>query len=48
MLRITLSFRKTTRDVKLFNYIDSKEKNEKSEFIKDAVEFYINYLEGLK
>ena len=45
MLRFTTSFRETTRDVKLFTTVDSKEKNEKSEFIKDALEFYIEHLE---
>jgi len=48
LLRTTVSYKKTTRDVKLFNEVDGKEKNEKSEFIKDALEFYIKYLEGLK
>jgi len=48
LLRTTVSYKKTTRDVKLFSEVENKEKNEKSEFIKDALEFYIKYLEGLK
>ena len=48
LLRTTVSYKKTTRDVKLFSEVENKEKNEKSEFVKDALEFYIKYLEGLK
>lgn len=43
MPKIDLSFKKTTRDMKLFTTVNSKE--EKSDFIKDAIEFYIEYLE---
>ena len=46
MLRITLSFKQTTRDVKLYNLINGKE--EKSDFVKDCVEFYIKSLEKEK
>lgn len=42
MLRVTVSFKQTTRDLKLFEIINNKE--EKSDFIKDAVEFYLKYL----
>lgn len=37
--KITVSFKHTKRDTKLFNISDSQE--EKSEFIKDAIEFYL-------
>lgn len=39
MLRITVSFKQTTRDLKLYTAIKSQE--EQSEFIKKAVEFYL-------
>lgn len=45
MPKINVSFKQTSRDLKLFKVVDSKEKNEKSEFVKDAIEFYIRYLE---
>ncbi|WP_315117445.1 hypothetical protein [uncultured Clostridium sp.] len=44
MLRIAVSFKKTTRDVKLFTYLNSLE--EKSDFIKRATEHYINHLKN--
>lgn len=43
MLRITLSFKKTLRDIKLFNIVDGKE--EKSDYIKDCIEFYEKQLD---
>lgn len=43
MNKITVSFKNTTRDVKLYIHIKGQE--EKSEFIKKAVEHYIIYLE---
>ena len=43
MLRITLSFKQTSRDIKLFNIVDGKE--EKSDYIKDCIEFYEKHLE---
>lgn len=46
MSRITVSFKNTTKDIKLFTEINSQE--EKSEFIKDAVRYYIKYLEEKK
>ena len=41
---IPVSFKKTTRDLRLFTYVDALE--EKSDFAKDAFEFYIQYLEN--
>lgn len=38
MLRITLSFKQTTRDLRLYTLVNSKE--EKSDFIKDCIDFY--------
>ena len=46
MLRINLSFKNTTKDIKLYTIINSKE--EKSEFIKSCVEFYLKELEKEK
>lgn len=46
MSRIVVSFKKTTRDIKIFTYVDALE--EKSDFIKDALEFYIKYLKEKK
>lgn len=46
MSRIVVSFKKTTRDIKIFTYVDALE--EKSDFIKDALEFYIKHLEKIK
>ena len=38
--RINVSFKNNERDEKLLKYIKSK--NDKSNFIKDCIEFYIN------
>lgn len=38
--RINVSFKNNERDEKLLNYIRSK--NDKSNFIKDCIEFYLN------
>ncbi|WP_164968022.1 hypothetical protein [Clostridium tetani] len=46
MKRITVSFKNTTKDIKLYTYIKSQE--EQSVFIKKAVEHYINFIEGKK
>ena len=46
MQRITVSFKQTTRDLKLFTEVKNME--EQSDFIKKAIEFYIKYLDGLK
>lgn len=43
MPKIDVSFKKTSRDMKLYLEVSSKE--EKSDFIKKAIEFYMNYLE---
>ena len=43
MLRITLSFKQTTKDIRIYNLINSQE--EKSEFVKNAVEFYSKHLQ---
>ncbi len=45
-MKIDVSFKKTTRDMRLYARVISEE--EKSEFIKKAIEFYINYLESNK
>jgi len=42
---IQVSFKKTTRDIKIFTYVDSLE--EKSDFVKDAIEFYLKSKEVL-
>ena len=44
MPRINVSFKQTTRDMKLYDIVNSKEKNEKSEFVKDAIEYYVELL----
>lgn len=43
MPKVNLSFKQTTRDMRLYTAIIAKE--EKSDFIKDAIEFYLKYLE---
>lgn len=44
--RIQLSFKGTTRDMKLYMAVISEE--EQSEFIKKAIEFYLKYKEKLE
>lgn len=44
MTRITVSFKKTKRDLKLFTEVKNKE--EQSDFIKDAIEFYLKNKEN--
>ena len=39
MTRITVSFKQTTRDMKLYTLVKNME--EQSDFIKDAIEFYL-------
>lgn len=46
MAKIDVSFKKTTRDMKLYTYVNALE--EKSDFVKDAIEYYIKYLEEKK
>ncbi|WP_315119481.1 hypothetical protein [uncultured Clostridium sp.] len=43
MPRIAVSFKQTSRDLKLYTYVDALE--EKSDFIKDAIEFYLKHKE---
>lgn len=43
MPKINLSFKQTTRDMRLYTMVIGRE--EKSDFIKDAIEFYLRYLE---
>lgn len=44
MKKITISFKNTTKDIKLLDCI--KEQEEKSQFIKDAIEYYIKQSEN--
>ena len=46
MPRMGVSFRETVRDLTLFNEVQGKEKLEKSEFVKDAIEHYMEYLKN--
>ena len=39
---IQVSFKKTTKDIRIYSYVDSLE--EKSLFIKEAIAFYISTL----
>lgn len=41
--KITISFKNTTKDMKLFVTVNSQE--EKSDFVKRAIEHYIKHLE---
>ena len=45
MPKIDVSFKQKARDMKLFTYVDVLD--EKSDFVKDAIEFYIRHLEGV-
>lgn len=40
---VQVSFKKKTRDTRLFIYVDVLE--EKSDFVKDAIEFYLKHLD---
>lgn len=44
MSKLNVSFKNTTKDMKLLSYISVQE--EKSQFIKDCIEFYLDYLEN--
>lgn len=44
MCKIEVSFKKTSRDQRLYKVVNSKEKSEKSEFVKKAIEYYIGFL----
>lgn len=46
MSTVTVSFKQTSRDMKLYTTVNSLE--EKSVFIKDAIEFYLKHLEKEK
>ncbi len=41
--KITVSFKNTTKDMKIYVTVNSQE--EKSDFIKKALEYYIKYLD---
>lgn len=43
LIKVDVSFKKTTRDTKLYNAVMIQE--EKSEFVKKAIELYIKHLE---
>ncbi|MEY8001633.1 hypothetical protein AB8U03_15795 [Clostridium sp. Mt-5] len=45
-MKVDVSFKQTTRDIKLYTAVMSQE--EKSEFVKKALEFYIKHLEKEK
>jgi len=44
LTRITVSFKQTTRDMKLYTMVKNLE--EQSDFIKNAIENYIKFIEG--
>lgn len=46
MPKLEVSFKQTSKDMKLFATVTSEE--EKSVFVKKALEFYIEYLENNK
>jgi hypothetical protein len=46
MPKLDISFKQTSKDMKLFAKVISEE--EKSDFVKKALEFYIRYLEKTK
>jgi len=46
MPKVEVSFKQTSKDMKLFAKVISEE--EKSVFVKNALEFYIEYLENNK
>lgn len=43
MPKVDVSFKKTSRDMKLYLAVSSKE--EKSDFVKNAIEHYLKYLD---
>lgn len=43
MKKVTISFKETTKDIRLFTIVNSQE--EKSDFVKRALEFYIKHFE---
>lgn len=46
MPKVDVSFKKTSRDMRLYSEVVSQE--EKSDFVKDALEFYIKYLNEIE
>lgn len=44
MPKIEVSFKQTSKDMKMYSAVKAEE--EKSDFVKKAIEFYIKYLEG--
>lgn len=46
MPKVDVSFKKTSRDMKLYIAVASRE--EKSDFVKDAIEYYLEYLRKKK
>lgn len=46
MPKVDVSFKKTTRDMKLYLAVTSRE--EKSDFVKDAIEHYLEHLKKCK
>lgn len=46
MARIVVSFKNTSKDMKI--YMQVKEMEEQSQFIKDSIEHYLNYLKEKK
>lgn len=44
MPRIPISFKNTSKDLKLYTYVKGLE--EQSEFVKKAIEYYIKYLDS--
>ena len=46
VLRITVSFKNTTKDIKLYTTVKAME--EQSEFIKVAIEYYLNHFKKEK
>jgi len=46
MPKVDVSFKQTSKDMKLFSAVIAEE--EKSDFVKRAIEFYIKYLDGGK
>lgn len=46
MPKLDISFKQTSKDMRLYTIVMAQE--EKSYFVKLAIEFYIKYLEGVK
>lgn len=46
MLKVDVSFKKTTRDMKLYKIVTDKE--EKSDFVKDAIEYFVTHQSSQK